>query len=175
MVWKRRVAAVKKSKDSRCVEGVFTEISQFELNRIEGLLGIFRIQASKLLRFVGNTVASKIYKNKQRSAETHMLGLLFKDSLVGLLEFFESWIYLNDSVLFVVGDPHFIGHLFNGFKVCYYCWQVLKATTAFESSEGCVVVTYVEPKHLMNVYCFQFLLGLWNGENHTHFFFVLIN
>ena len=122
---------------------------------------------------MGNTVASKIYKKKQRSAETHMLGLLFKDSPVDLLEFFESWIYLNDSVLFVVGDPHFIGNLFNVFKVFYYCWQVLEATTALESSEGCVVVIYEEPKHLFHVYCFQFLRGLWNGENHTRFVKVL--
>ena len=77
VVRKWRIAAVKKSKDSHCIEGVFTEISQFELNWVQGFTGIARVQASKLQRFVSNTMASKIYKKKQRSVAIHMSGPLF--------------------------------------------------------------------------------------------------
>ena len=102
-------------------------------------------------------MASKVNKKENGSFVLHMIELLEKDSLVSLLEFFESRVYLNNSVLFVVRNPHCIGHLENGFKVFHYCWQVLETTTAHDSSEGCVVVTHVEPKHLFSVYCFQFL------------------
>ena len=51
-------------------------------------------------------MASKVNKKENRSVVLDVIGLLVKDSLVSLLEFFEGRVYLNNSVLFVVGDPH---------------------------------------------------------------------
>ena len=70
------------------------------------MTGNVRIKASELLRFVSNTVASKVNKKENRSVVLDVIGLLVKDSLVSLLEFFETRVYLNNSVLFVVRDPH---------------------------------------------------------------------
>ena len=70
------------------------------------MTGNVRIKASELLRFVSHTVASKVNKKENGSVALDVIGLLEKDSLVSLLEFFETRVYLNNSVLFVVGDPH---------------------------------------------------------------------
>ena len=51
-------------------------------------------------------MASKVNKKENRSVVLDVIGLLVKDSLVSLLEFFETRVYLNNSVLFVVRNPH---------------------------------------------------------------------